>query len=70
MRRKNTDFSNFKFAASVEEFVHSERDRKILLRFYVDDATYDDLCKEFYLSLSQVKRIVDKQGMIAFKHML
>lgn len=70
MRRKNRDFSNFKFAEAVAEFVHSERNRKMLIRFYVDDATYDDLCNEFNLSLSQVKRIVDVQGMIAFKHML
>ena len=69
MRRKNRDFSNYRFAEAVAEYVHSKRDREMLIRFYVDDATYDELCDEFNLSLSQVKRIIINKGMIAFKHM-
>lgn len=69
MKRKHRDFSNISFIWAVAQYVHSDRDRKMLVRFYVDDATYDDLCNEFHLSLSQVKRIIFKQGMIAFNHM-
>ena len=69
MRRKNLDFSNYRFTEAVAEFIHSKRDREMLLRFYVDDATYDELCEEYNLSLSQVKRIIIGKGMIAFKHM-
>ena len=69
MKRKHLNYSNVDFIWSVAQYVHSDRDRKMLVRFYVDDATYDDLCNEFHLSLSQVKRIVLNQGMVVFKHM-
>ena len=68
MGRKNRDFSNYAFAEAVAEFIHNKRDREMLLRFYVDDATLDELCDEFHLSLSQVKRIVTKGGDIVFRH--
>ena len=68
MGRKNRDFSNYAFVEATKEYIHSSRDRKMIVMFYVDDKTYDDLCEEFNLSLSQVKRIVTKGGMTVFKH--
>ena len=68
MGRKNRDYSNFRFKELTEEFIHSSRDRAVLVRFFVDDATYDQLCEEFCLSLSQVKRIL-KKGDIVFRKM-
>jgi hypothetical protein len=41
----------------------------MLIRFYVDDATLDELCDEYHLSLTQVKRIVYGGGDIVFRHM-
>ena len=69
MRRKNLDFSNYAFVEATKEFIHSARDRKMLIMFYVDDKTYDDLCTEFNLSLSQVKRVLTKGGETVFRHM-
>ena len=68
MGRKNLDFSNYAFVEATKEYIHSARDRRMIIMFYVDDRTYDDLCEEFHLSLSQVKRIVTKGGMTVFKH--
>ena len=69
MSRKNRDYSNYAFTEAVAEFIHNKRDREILIRFYVDDATLDELCEEFHLSLSQVKRICGRDGGdIVFKH--
>lgn len=68
MGRKNRQYSNFAFAEAVAEYIHSKRDREMLLRFYVDDATLDELCGEYNLSLSQVKRIVSSGGQTVFKH--
>lgn len=68
MGRKHRDFSNYAFANAVAEFIHNKRDREMLLRFYVDDATLDELCDEFNLSLSQVKRIVSNGGQTVFRH--
>lgn len=68
MGRKHRDYSNFAFAEAVAEFIHNKRDREMLLRFYIDDATLDELCDEFNLSLSQVKRIVSNGGQTVFRH--
>lgn len=68
MGRKNRDFSNYAFVEATKEFIHSARDRRMIILFYVDDKTYDDLCDEFHLSLSQVKRIIAKGGNTVFKH--
>ena len=69
MGRKNRDYSNFRFKELTEEFIHSERDRDMLIRFYVNDETYDQLCSEFQMSLSSVKRILRKGGETVFRHM-
>ena len=69
MRRKHRDYSNFRFAELTEEFIHSARDRKMLIDFYVDDVTLDELCEKYHLSMSQVKRIVADGGDTVFKHM-
>ena len=68
MGKKHRDYSNFAFAEAVAEFIHNKRDREMLLRFYVDDATLDELCEEYHLSLSQVKRIVSNGGQTVFRH--
>ena len=68
MGRKNRDFSNYAFVEATKEYIHSARDRKMLIMFFVDDKTQDDLCDEFHLSLSQVKRILTKGGETVFKH--
>lgn len=69
MGRKNRDYSNFRFKELTEEYIHSSRDREMLVKFYVDDATYDELCEEYCLSLSQVKRILRKGGETVFRKM-
>ena len=68
MGRKNRDFSNYAFVEATKEYIHSSRDRKMIIMFYVDDKTLDELCVTFNLSLSQVKRIVTKGGDIVFRH--
>lgn len=68
MGRKHRDYSNYAFANAVAEYIHNKRDREMLLRFYIDDATLDELCDEYNLSLSQVKRIVSRGGETVFKH--
>ena len=69
MRRKNRDYSNFRFEELTKEFIHSKRDREILIRFYVDDETYDQLCEEYHLSLTRVKQILRKGGETVFLKM-
>ena len=59
----NTDVSNI-----IDEYIHSERDRQILKRRFVDGVCYEPLAEEFDMSVSQIKRIIYKNEYKIFKH--
>ncbi len=44
----------------IDEWIFSERDRKILKRRLLDGIIFEKLAEEFELSVPQVKRIVYK----------
>ena len=54
------NYSNSKISFLIDEYIHNERDRKILKRRFIDGVCYEPLAEEFDLSVSQVKRIVYK----------
>ena len=62
-------YSNFRLREIVEEFIHSERDRRILIRKYCDKRTIDQLAEEFQMSTSQIKRIITRDGNTVFRIM-
>lgn len=53
----------------IDEWIFSERDRKILKRRLLDGLTYDELEAEFNLSSDRLKRIVYKEQGKLFKHL-
>jgi hypothetical protein len=61
------DYSNSRVEKLIDEYIHSERDRKILKRRLIDGICYEPLAEEFDLSVSQVKRIVYRQGKRIFR---
>ena len=54
------DYTNSRIEHIIDEYVHSERDRAILKRRFIDGICYEPLAEEFNLSVSQIKRIVYK----------
>lgn len=62
-------WSNSRLREIVEEYVHSERDRAVLLRKYCDSRTIEQLAEEFDLSVSQIKRILYKHNITVFRIM-
>ena len=52
------EYTNSDIAKLIDEYIHSERDRKILKRRLIDGITYDDLAEEFDYSVRHMKRIV------------
>lgn len=62
------EYSNSRIREIIAEYVHSERDRAILCRRLIDGVTFERLAEEFDLSVSQVKRIVQKESMAVFRH--
>ena len=66
--RKNRNiegnYTNSQIIAIIDEYVHSERDRKILKRRFVDGICYEPLAEEFNLSVRQIKNIIYKYEQI------
>lgn len=52
----------------IDEYIFSERDRKILKRRLLDGIRYEPLAEEFDLSVRQVKNIVYKGQNVLFSH--
>lgn len=59
---KNSDIANL-----IDEYIHSEIDRAILKRRYIDGICYEKLAEEFDLSVRHVKNIVYKHEHILMK---
>ncbi len=61
MNHPFNDKSNTEIINLIDEYIHSERDRKIMKRRLVDGICYEPLAEEFDISTIQAKRIVLKQ---------
>ena len=59
-------YSNFRLREIIEEYIHSERDRSILIRKYCDKRTVFQLAEEFGLSDTQINRIITRDGFTIF----
>ena len=56
------NITNSQIRNVIDEYIHSERDRALLKRRFIDGICYEPLAEEFDLSVVQTKRIVYKQG--------
>ena len=56
------NITNSQINAVIDEYIHSERDRALLKRRFIDGICFEPLAEEFDLSVVQTKRIVYKQG--------
>lgn len=56
------DYKNSEIANLIDEYIHSQRDRAILKRRFVDGICFEPLAEEFDLSVRQTKYIVYKYG--------
>lgn len=63
------DYSNSQIANAIDEWIHSERDRRILKRRLIDGVCYEPLAEEFDMSVRQIKNIVYKEQDRLFRHL-
>lgn len=63
------EYSNSAVNRVIDEYIHSERDRRILKRRYIDGRCYEPLAEEFDMSVSQIKRIIYRNENKIFKHL-
>ena len=52
------EYTNSQIRELIAEYIHSERDRKVLERRLIDGITFERLAEEFDLSVRQTKKIV------------
>lgn len=62
------EYSNSQIRDIIAEYIHSERDRKIMERRLIDGITFERLAEEFDMSVSQMKRIIQKNAAAIFRH--
>lgn len=63
-----SNVSNSQIEHLIDEWIHSERDRRILKRRFIDGAIYEQLAEEFDMSERQMKNIVYRAEKELFKH--
>ena len=63
------DYSNSHIERIIDEYIHNERDRKILKRRYIDGICYEPLAEEFNMSVRQIQNIIYKHQNTVFKHL-
>ena len=63
------EYSNSQIRDLIAEYIHSERDREILCRRLIDGVVFERLAEEFDMSVSQIKRIVQKCSATVFRHL-
>ena len=62
------DIPNSELERLIEEWVKSERNRKILKRRLIDGMHYEKIAEEFELSDRQIKTIVKKEKENIISH--
>ena len=62
------EYTNSQIREVIAEWIHSERDRKILERRLIDGITFEKLAEEFDLSVRATKTIVYKAQVQIFRH--
>ena len=61
------EYRNSQIRELIAEYIHSERDRKILERRLIDGITFERLAEEFDLSVRQTKTIIYRNERILFQ---
>lgn len=62
------EITNSEIEHLIDEWIHSDRDRKILKRRLIDGICYEPLAEEFGLSVRHIKTIIYKAEEKLFRH--
>lgn len=67
-RDERLEYTNSEIRELIDEYIHSERDRKMLKRRLIDGICFEPLAEEFDLSVRQTKTIIYKAQEKLFRH--
>ena len=62
-------YTNTNISKIIDEYIHSERDRQVLKRRFIDGIYIEPLAEEFDLSPRTVKRIISRHEYEIFRHL-
>lgn len=63
------EYSTSVLRGIIAEWIHNERDRKIIERRLIDGITFERLAEEFDMSVRQIKNIVYKSQEQLSRHL-
>lgn len=63
------EYTNSRIREIIGEWIHSERDRRLLERRLIDGVAFERLAEEFDMSVRQTKNIVYKAQEQLFRHL-
>ena len=69
-KRSDIEYTNDKMEYVISQYVHSERDRNILRRWFIDGVLQKELADEFDLSIRAIRKIILKHEAVLFRHLL
>lgn len=69
-KEKMKEYTNSEIEKAIDEYVHNERNRKILKRRLIDGIHYEPLAEEFDLSVRHIKSIIYKCEDTIFSHII
>ena len=62
------EYTNSQIRELIQEYIHSSRDRSVLLLRLVDGLTFERIAEEMDMSPRQIKNIVYRNEEILFRH--
>lgn len=62
-------FSSYRFRELVDEFVQGDINKQILILFYIEDLTQEEIAATLHVSLSKIKRECKRYGIPIFRMM-
>ena len=68
MKAWREDYSNHRVRAVIEEYIHSTRDRALILDSLVDGLGYDELAERYSLTYEGVKDVMKKGRAALDRH--
>ena len=69
-KRNNIEYTNDKMEYVISQYIHSERDRSILRRWFIDGKLQKEIADEHSLTIRAIRKIIVKYEAVLFRHLL
>ena len=69
MRLKNINYTYSEMSEIIEENIHSQRDRLILRKCFIDGLSHEKISEEINMSNRQVSNIISKYSVMLIEYL-